>query len=103
MPHHASKKYSTGTACATHKKCSRVMSGKSQASPKDPTVKTTSPSTPNNARLGKTEASIAGCGASDSEADGGCGIKAVYLANYLANDFQVSITLSGLSEIELMP
>jgi hypothetical protein len=79
------------------------MSGNSQANPKEPTVKTTSPTTPNTARLGKAVTSRDGCGASDSETDGGCGIKAVYLANYLANDFQVSITLSGLSEIELMP
>jgi len=75
------------------------MSGKSHASPKDPTVKATSPSTPNNARLGKAETSRVGCDASDSEADGDCCTKAVYLAN----DFQVSITLSGLSEMELMP
>jgi hypothetical protein len=100
MPHHASKKYSTGTACATHKKCSRVMSGKRQAKPKDPTVKTTSPTTPNNARLGKAATSmLAGCGASDSEADGDCCTKVAYLAS----DFQVSITLSGLSEIEVIP
>jgi hypothetical protein len=75
------------------------MSGKSHANPKDPTVKATSPTTPNSARLGKAEALRVGCDTSDSEADGDCCTKAIYLAN----DFQVSITLSGLSEIELMP
>jgi hypothetical protein len=76
------------------------MSGKTQASASELTVKTTSPTTPNKARIGKAETSIVvGCVASDSEAEGLCCIKAVYLAN----DFQVSITLSGLSEMELMP
>ena len=56
------------------------MSGKSQAKPKDPPVKAPSPATPNNARLGKTVTSIVdGCGASDSEAVEGCGIRAVLL------------------------
>jgi hypothetical protein len=56
------------------------MSGKRHAKPKDPTVKATSPTTPNNARLGKAVTSIVvGCGASDSEAVEGCGIKAVLL------------------------
>jgi hypothetical protein len=42
---------------------------------------------------------VAGCSASESEANGvGCTKVA-----YLANDFQVSITLSGLSEIEVIP
>jgi hypothetical protein len=76
------------------------MSGKSQANPKALTVKTTNPTTPNHARIGKAETSIVdGCVASDSETVGRCCIRAVYLAN----DFQVSITLSGLSEMELMP
>ena len=76
------------------------MSGKSQANPNALIVKTNSPTTPNHARNGKAETAIvAGCVASDSEAEGLCCIKAVYLAK----DFQVSITLSGLSEIELMP
>jgi len=100
MPHHAKSKYSTGTACATHTKCSKVMSGKSQARPNALTVKTTSPTAPHKARIGKAETSIVdGCFASDFEAVGLCCIRAVYLAN----DFQVSITLSGLSEMELMP
>ena len=76
-----------------------VMSGKSQAKTKAPTVKTISPTTPSNARLGKDVTSTGGCGASESEADGGCCDKVAYLAN----DFQVSITLSGLSEIEVIP
>jgi hypothetical protein len=80
MPHQANNKYSTGTACATHKKCSNVASGMSQATPKDPTVNTTNPTTPHNARLGKAVTSIVvGRGASDSEAVEGCGIKAVLL------------------------
>jgi len=87
-----------GTACATHKKCTIVASGKSQASPRDPAVKTTSPTEPQNDRAGKCVSSIV-WGASGSEAVVGRCIK----ADYLANDFQVSITLSGLSEIELMP
>jgi hypothetical protein len=75
------------------------MSGNSQAKPNDPTVKTTSPTTPHIARFGKAATSGAGCDASDAETDGGCCTKAIYLAN----DFQVSITLSGLSDMELMP
>jgi hypothetical protein len=55
------------------------MSGKYQAKPKDPTVNTTSPTTPNKARLGKAVTSIVEGGASDSEAVEGCGIKAVLL------------------------
>jgi hypothetical protein len=50
--------------------------------------------------LVKADTSIAGGSvASDSEAVWGGLVKAVYLAS----DFQVSITLSGLSEMELMP
>lgn len=76
------------------------MSGKRQANPKEPTVNVTSPTTPNNDRLVKADTSIAGGSvASDSEAVWGGLVKAVYLAS----DFQVSITLSGLSEMELMP
>ena len=76
------------------------MSGKRQANPKEPTVNETSPTTPNNDRLVKAVTSIAGGSvASDSEAVWGGLVKAVYLAS----DFQVSITLSGLSEMELMP
>ncbi len=76
------------------------MSGKRQANAKEPTVKMTSPTTPNNDRLVKADTSIAdGSVASDSEAVRGGLVKAVYLAS----DFQVSITLSGLSEMELMP
>ncbi|BDU55186.1 hypothetical protein LTEGF4_08670 [Limnohabitans sp. TEGF004] len=57
-----------------------MASGKSQAMPKDPTVKTTSPAAPHNARLGKAVTSIVvGRGASESEAVEGCGIKAVLL------------------------
>jgi hypothetical protein len=50
--------------------------------------------------LVKADTSIAGGSvASDSEAVWSGLVKAVYLAS----DFQVSITLSGLSEMELMP
>ncbi|GEM_PF-2318760 len=100
MPHHANTKYNTGTACATHTKCSKVMSGKCQANAKEPTVNKTSPTTPHTERRVKADASGGGgCEDSESEALKEDLIKAVYLAN----DFQVSITLSGLSEIELMP
>jgi hypothetical protein len=76
-----------------------VMSGKRHANPRAPNVKTTSHTTPNTARLGKAVTLRAARGASESEADGGCCDKVAYLAN----DFQVSITLSGLSEIEVIP
>ena len=98
MPHHAKTKYSTGTICPTHKKCIRVALGNNQASPSEPTVNTSNPTTPHNDRAGKAMASIV-VDTSESEAVGGRCIK----ADYLANDFQVSITLSGLSEMEVMP
>ena len=124
-PHHIKNKYTTGTTCVTSPKCINVLSGQCQAPHKAATVTTTKPIKPHLTRresCGERAATetLSLCGL------GICGVScvtpefyqlraALYLRIapeiqrapntdfYLASDFQVSITLSGLSEIELMP